>query len=173
MLSYVFAGLSLGAIYAIAASSLVITYVSSGIFNLGFAAMAYSVARVYYFLNTEQGWPIAAAAVVAIAVFGPLLGMALYVLLFRHLRLRSPLVKIVATIGLSVALPQVVDLAFGKLLNVTAPGLAQRPLRLLVLVAGVAVLRFSSLGLKVRALVDSEALTSLNGTSPSRVSLAL
>jgi branched-chain amino acid transport system permease protein len=193
VLSYVFAGLSLGAIYAIAASSLVITYVSSGIFNLGFAAMAYSVARVYYFLNTDQGWPIAAAAFVSIAVFAPLLGMALYLLLFRHLRLRSPLVKIVATIGLSVALPQAVDLVFGKLLNVTAPGLAHRPLRvlhpfgsvvnmdqvmtylglLLVLVAGVALLRFTSVGLKVRALVDSEALTSLNGTSPSRVSLGV
>jgi branched-chain amino acid transport system permease protein len=193
VLSYVLAGLSLGAIYAIAASSLVITYVSSGIFNLAFAAMAYSVARVYYFLNTGQGWSIPAAAVAAILVFGPLLGMALYLLLFRYLRLRSQLVKIVATIGLSVALPQLIDLVFGKLTNVTAPGLAHRPLRvfhvlgspvnmdqvmtylglLVVLIAGVGLLRFTSIGLKVRALVDSEALTSLSGTSPSRVSLGV
>jgi branched-chain amino acid transport system permease protein len=193
VLSYVLAGLSLGAIYAIAASSLVITYVSSGVFNLGFAAMAYAVARVYYELNTVHGWSIVTAAVVSILVVGPLLGMALYLLLFRHLRLRSPLVKIVATIGLSVALPPAVDLIFGKLTNVTAPGLAHRPLKVfhpfgavlnmdqlltyiglvIVLVLGVILLRFTDVGLKVRALVDSEALTSLSGTSPSRVSLGV
>lgn len=193
MLSYVLAGLSLGAIYAIAASSLVITYVSSGIFNIGFAAMAYSVGRVFYSLNTVHHWSAPLAAVVAVLLFAPLLGMALYYLLFRHLRLRSPLVKIVATIGVSVALPQAVDLSLGKLANVTAPGLAPRPLTvfhpfgavlnmdqvvtygglLVVLVVGVGVLRYTEIGLKVRALVDSEALTSLSGTSPSRVSLGV
>src|SRR5207245_2358101 len=96
-------GLALGAVYAIAASSLVITYVSSGIFNLAFAAMAFSVARVFFELNSERGWPLLVSAVVSLLVVGPLLGMALYGLLFRHLRQRSMLVKLVATLGLSVA----------------------------------------------------------------------
>ena len=42
-----------------------------------------------------------------------------------------------------------------------------------VLVVGVGLLRFTDVGLKVRALVDSEALTSLSGTSPGRVSLGV
>ncbi len=46
VLSYLFAGLALGSVYAIAAGSLVITYVASGVFNLAFAAMALTVARV-------------------------------------------------------------------------------------------------------------------------------
>ncbi|PAK24550.1 ABC transporter permease [Streptomyces sp. alain-838] len=193
MLSYVLAGLALGAIYAIAAGSLVITYVASGVFNLAFAAMAFTVARFYYFLNTEQGWPILPAAVVALLVFAPALGAFLYAVLFRHLRLRSTLVKLMATVGLSVALPPLAQLVFGHLTNVTAPALAPRPLAVfhpfgavlnadqlatyiglaVVLVAGMGVLRFTDVGLKVRALVDSEALTALNGTSPGRVSLGV
>lgn len=193
MLSYVIAGLSLGAIYAIAAGSLVITYVASGIFNLAFAAMAFSVARCYYFLGTEQGWPILPAALVSLGVFAPLLGITLYALLFRHLRLRSTLVKLVATIGLSVALPPLVNLVFGHLVNVTAPGLAPQPLSvfgffgatvnadqvatflglIIVLTVGVAVMRYTDIGLKVRALVDSEAMTSLSGVNPGRVSMGV
>jgi branched-chain amino acid transport system permease protein len=193
VLSYVLAGLGLGSIYAIAAGSLVITYVASGIFNLAFAAMAFTVARFYYFLNTENGWPILPAAVVSLLVFAPALGMFLYGVLFRHLRLRSTLVKLMATVGLSVALPPLVSLILGHLINVTAPGLAPRPLAVfhpfgttlnadqlttyiglvVVLVLGVGLLRFTDVGLKVRALVDSEALTSLSGTNPGRVSLGV
>ncbi|GAA3385015.1 branched-chain amino acid ABC transporter permease [Cryptosporangium minutisporangium] len=193
MLSYVLAGLALGSIYAIAAGSLVVTYVASGIFSLAFAAMAFTVARVYYALNTEAGWPILPAAVVALLLFAPVLGMALYWLLFRHLRQRSMLVKLMATMGLSVALPPLVELVMGHLTSVTAPGLAPRPLATwhpfgavlnadqlvaylglaVVLLLGVGVLRFTDVGLKVRALVDSEALTGLSGTSPGRVSLGV
>lgn len=193
MLSYVVAGLALGAIYAIAAASLVVTHVSSGVFNFAFGAMAFAVARFYYFLYVEQGWPLPLAAVVAIGLFGPALGVLLYAVLFRHLRLRSPLVRIVATIGLSVALPPLVNLVFGQLVNVTAPGLAPQPVAVfrpfgavvdmnqlityaglgVVLVVGTALLRYTDTGLKIRALVDSEALTALSGISPTRVSLGV
>ncbi|MFA1553475.1 ABC transporter permease [Actinomadura chokoriensis] len=193
VLQYVLAGLALGAIYAIASASLVVTYVSSGVFNFAFGATAFAVARFYYFLHTENGWPIAAAAAVSLGVFAPLLGALLYWLLFRHLRLRPPLIKIVATIGVSVALPPAVDLIFGKLTNTTAPGLAPVPLRVfhpfgatvtmdqvvnylglaIVLIVGVAVLRFTDVGLRIRALVDSAALSGLSGVSASRVSLGV
>ncbi|MEV7889762.1 ABC transporter permease [Streptomyces sp. NPDC002817] len=193
MLSYVVAGLALGAIYAIAAASLVVTHVSSGVFNFAFGAMAFAVARFYYFLYVEQGWPLPLAAVVAIGLFGPALGVLLYAVLFRHLRLRSPLVKIVATIGLSVALPPLVNLVFGRLVNVTAPGLAPQPVAVyrpfgavvdmnqlityaglaVVLAVGTLLLRCTDTGLKVRALVDSEALTAMSGVSPARVSVGV
>src|SRR5882672_9622834 len=39
--------------------------------------------------------------------------------------------------------------------------------------AGTAVLRFTDIGLKVRAMVNSEALTSLSGVSPNRVALGV
>ncbi len=62
MLQYVIAGLVLGGIYAIASAGLVVTYVSAGILNFAFGAMAYFVARFYYYLHTQQNWGIALAA---------------------------------------------------------------------------------------------------------------
>ncbi|WP_395111031.1 ABC transporter permease [Actinomadura sp. SCN-SB] len=193
VLQYVLAGLALGAIYAIASASLVVTHVSSGVFNFAFGAMAFAVARFYYFLHTESGWPIVAAAVVSLGIFAPALGALLYALLFRHLRLRPPLIKVVATIGVSVALPPAIDLIFGKLPNATAPGLAPTPVAvfhpfgatvtmdqivnylglLTVVCVGVAVLRLTDVGLRIRALVDSPALTGLSGVNSSRVSLGV
>ncbi|HVW40121.1 MAG TPA: ABC transporter permease [Amycolatopsis sp.] len=193
MLPYLIAGLALGSIYAIASAGLVITYVSTGVLNLAFGSMAFFVARFYYWLHTEHGWSIPAAALLALVVLGPLLGAVLYLGLFRHLRQRSTLIKIVSTVGLSVALPPVAILLFGDLAIPQAPGLAPLPLRVfhvggaavnldqvisygflvVVVLAGTLVLRFTDIGLKVRAMVESESLTELSGTSSSRVALGV
>jgi branched-chain amino acid transport system permease protein len=195
MLQYVLAGLALGSIYAIASASLVVTFVSAGVLNFAFAGMAYFVARFYYFLNSQHGWPTDAAGVVAILGGGPLLGLALYGLVFRFIRGKTTLVKLVATIALSVALPVVADFLFGNQSITSAPGLAalkdqNHPFHFLgtpvttdqvitygfvlfVLFVGTAVLRFTDVGLKVRAMVDSEAMASLSGTNPSRVAMGV
>jgi branched-chain amino acid transport system permease protein len=193
MLQYVLAGLALGSIYAIAASSLVVTFVSAGILNFAFGAMAYSVARVYYELNSEHGWSTTTAGAFSLLVFAPLMGVLLYAVLFRFLRDKSTLTKLVATIGLSVALPPLVDTLLGAEAITSAPGLAPLdadPVHILgtavsvdqliaygfllvIVVAGTLVLRRTDVGLKVRATVDSEALASLSGSSPGRVALGV
>ena len=61
MLQYVLAGLALGSIYAIAASALVVTFVSSGVLNFAFGSMAYVVARFYYWLNSQHHMSTVAA----------------------------------------------------------------------------------------------------------------
>jgi branched-chain amino acid transport system permease protein len=113
--------------------------------------------------------------------------------LFRFVRNRSSLVKLVVTIGLSVALPPIADLIFGTQSITTAPGLAltsDQPYHflgapvttdqlitygfvLLVVLVGTVALRFTRVGLRVRATVDSEAMTSLSGTSPGRVAIGV
>ena len=193
MLQYVLAGLALGSIYAIASSGLVITFVSAGVLNFAFGSMAFVVARFYYWLNSQQGWGTDTAGLVSIVLFAPLFGMFLYFVLFRFLRGKSTLVKLVATIGLSVALPAATDLIFGNQAILSAPGLASlkdKPFHvfgtpvttdqvitfgfvLFILLCGTVVLRFTDIGLKVRAMVDSEAMASLSGTNPGRVSLAV
>jgi len=193
MLQYVIAGLVLGGIYAIASAGLVITYVSSGILNFSFGALAYFVARFYYYLHTQQNWGIPYAALLSILVAGPALGVLLYFMLFRFLRLSSPLVKVVATLGLLVAIPALSTLIFGTQAISSAPGLAPEPVRVFdfigvavtldqvivyacvvaTVVVGSAVLRYTDVGLKVRALVDSPAMTALSGTSPSAVSIGV
>ena len=54
MLTYIFIGLALGSIYALAAASLVITYESAGILNFAFGSMAFFVAKFFYWANQTQ-----------------------------------------------------------------------------------------------------------------------
>lgn len=193
MLQYVLAGLALGAIYAIASASLTVTFVSAGVLNFGFGAMAYFVARFYYWLNSQHGWPTYGAGLVSILVVGPALGVILYLVLFRFIRGKSTLVKLVSTIGLYVALPPIADIALGTQSITSAPGLASlsdKPYHLFgspvttdqvitygfllfVVIVGTALLRFTDVGLKVRAMVDSEAMASLSGSNPGRVALGV
>jgi branched-chain amino acid transport system permease protein len=193
MLQYVLAGLALGSIYAIAASALVVTFVSSGVLNFAFGSMAFVVARVYYWLNSEHHMSTIGAGLLSILVLAPLMGIVLYAVLFRFVRGKSTLIKLVTTIGLSVALPPICDLIFGTQTITSAPGLGSlndKPYKflgaavttdqvliygflLLILIVGTLVLQFTDIGLRVRAMVDSEAMTSLSGTSPNRVSIGV
>jgi branched-chain amino acid transport system permease protein len=193
MLQFVIAGLVLGGIYAIAAAGLVITYTASGILNFAFGAMAFFIARFYYFLHTQHGWSIWSSAVVAILIAGPAMGVVLYLALFRFLRLSSPLIKVVATIGLSVALPALATRLFGNPTITSAPGLAPEPVAvyhflgvpvtldqvivygcvIATVVFGALILRYTEVGLKVRAMVDSPAMTDLSGTNPGAVAVGV
>lgn len=193
MLQYALAGLVLGGIYAISAAGLVVTYVSTGVMNFAFGAIAFFVARLYYFLLIEQGWPLVPAAIVCIMLVGPLLGVTLYFVLLRHLSRTTQLIRVVATIGLAVAIPPIASLLFGHEPILLSPGLAPQPIRvfhvvgvaitmdqlityacvIVVLAVGIYVLRRTSIGLKVRAVVDSRAMTSLAGTNSSRVDLGV
>jgi branched-chain amino acid transport system permease protein len=190
---YIVAGLVLGGVYAVVSAGLVVTYQSSGILNFAFGSEAYFVARLYYYLNTQHGWGIGPAAALCILVVSPLMGLLLYVALFRFLRLAPNVIKIVATIGLSVSLPALAVLLFGNASIASTPGLAPLPVseyhffgvaisldQLIVLgcvaaiaIFGTVVMRLTGVGLAVRAMVDSPALTAASGTSVNRLSLGV
>ena len=193
MIAFILAGLVLGGIYAISAASIVVTYVSAGVLNFAFGAIAFFIARLYYYLVAQHGWPVYAAAIVAIAITGPLLGVALYFALFRFLAQAQAITKVVATIGLSVAIPAATELIFGNQAILTSPGLAPQPVRVFhvggvavtldqliaycsvaaVLAIGTYVLRRTQVGLMVRATVDSKAMTSLSGISQARIAVGV
>jgi branched-subunit amino acid ABC-type transport system permease component len=46
-----------GAVYALIAVGFVLTYKTSGVFNLAFAAQAFASAAVYYELRVDHEWP--------------------------------------------------------------------------------------------------------------------
>jgi branched-chain amino acid transport system permease protein len=193
VIAFILAGLVLGGIYAISAASIVVTYVSAGVLNFAFGAIAFFIARLYYYLVAQHGWPVYAAAIVAIAITGPVLGIALYFGLFRFLAQAQAITKVVATIGLSVAIPAATELIFGNQAILTSPGLAPQPVRVFhvggvaitldqliayccvaaVLAIGTYVLRRTQVGLMVRATVDSKAMTSLSGVSPARIAVGV
>jgi branched-chain amino acid transport system permease protein len=102
---YIISGLVAGSITAISALGLLITYKSSRVFNFAHGAIAYSIAIFYYYLTNRNGWSIEVAAPFTILVVAPLIGLLLYGALFRRLTHLSPAVRLVATVGLWVAIP--------------------------------------------------------------------
>src|SRR5580693_1361529 len=193
MFNYIIAGLALGSVYAIAASSITITYVSTGILNFAFASFAYFLARGFYYLNSQEGWPVVPSALMVLLVWAPAMAAVLYFALLRHLPRRSTLIQIVAMIGLFVALPPLAVILFGNVTISAAPGLVPEPVHiyhifgaavgldqvvvfaclLAIVLIGTYLLLFTDIGLRVRGLVSTRALASLSGINPGAVSVAV
>ena len=109
LIGYVIRGIPFGCVFALVAIGLVLTYKTSGVFNLAFAAQAYASAAVYYQLRVNDGWASLPAFLVAVIVVAPLLGLVLDRFLFRHLRTAPTVAKLVVSLGLLVAIPEIVE----------------------------------------------------------------
>ena len=112
-LTYTFLGLVLGAVYAIAASGLVLTYTTSGIFNFAHGAQAMLGAFLYWQLTVPWGLPAVVAFVLVVGVFGPLVGMALHQFLMKGLRDVEEVTKVVVTVSVLLAHGVAVHLDLG------------------------------------------------------------
>ncbi len=187
-------GLPPGTVYALIALGFVLTYKTSGVFNLAFGAQAYISAVVYFKAHTEWGWPIIPSVVLSVVILAPLVGFVLEALIFRHLRTATAVAKLVVTIGLSLALPALVDLAanFQSVAGVTPEGIVPDGASVFydpfgvyafsrneLVAMGVAVLamlglgalfKFTVKGLQMRAVVESPRMTELNGWASDRIS---
>lgn len=157
-LSLVLAGAISGGLYAIMASGLVLTYQTSGVFNLGHGAIAFVTALVYFQLNQPTaagglGLPILPAAVISIVVVAPLLGIVLDAMLFRRLA-RAPIAaRLVGTVGMLIALPSIaflvidaINAIFGTEMpdvagdaGVSPPGIGPSPARSWTIATGISV----------------------------------
>jgi branched-chain amino acid transport system permease protein len=101
-LSFAITGITLGSIYAISATGLVVTYTTSGVFNFAQGAMGTFLTYIYWQLTSEWGMPTLMALLLVVLVIAPVLGAAIDILLMRTLR-DAPLVSImVVTIGLMI-----------------------------------------------------------------------
>ncbi|WP_404954383.1 ABC transporter permease subunit [Streptomyces sp. 147326] len=105
LLVFVLSGLVSGALYALLATGLVLSYSASGLFNFAHGATAYLCALTFYELHSGLGWPAVPAALLVVSVLAPGLGWGLDRLMFRRLARVGETAQIVATIGLLVALP--------------------------------------------------------------------
>ncbi|HYZ99836.1 MAG TPA: ABC transporter permease, partial [Acidimicrobiales bacterium] len=183
-----------GAVFALIALGLVLTYKTSGVFNLAFGAQAYISAAMFFKARDEWGWAIVPALVLSVFVLAPLVGLVLERLIFRHLRTASAVAKLVVTIGLTVALPNLFELVadYQPVAGRTPQGIIpdgasvfydpfgiypfSRDELMMMGVAVVATLvlaavfRFSALGLAMRAVVESPRLTELAGIRADWVS---
>ncbi|MFI1395336.1 ATP-binding cassette domain-containing protein [Streptomyces sp. NPDC020681] len=105
LLGFVLSGLVSGALYALLATGLVLSYSASGLFNFAHGATAYLCALWFYELHSGFGWPAVPTALLLVLVVAPGLGWGLDRLMFRKLARVGETAQIVATIGLLVALP--------------------------------------------------------------------
>ncbi len=191
-----FAGLSYGCVYALVALGLVLTYKTSGVFNLAYGAQAFVAGVVYYDTHNRHGWPIWASFIFAVLIISPLLGLFLDRILFRHLRSASSTARLVTVLGLIVAIPQAVEafwLHSSVLGNARATGivpagdvsynpfagvhlsrddLATITVTVLVAIGLTLLFRYSAFGLRMRSVVESPRLTQLAGINSEHVSMA-
>ena len=190
ILSAVLQGLTFGGIYALLAVGLVLTYKTAGVFNLAFGAQAFAAGAVYYEARSRHDWPIPLAVLVALG-FSALLGWILDRLLFRHLRTAPPMTRLVVTLGLLVAIPEIVKLFFDVSTTFQPQGIVpdgstpynpfgdvfvnRDDLATAVVTIGIVLgllilFRYSPLGLRMRAVVESTRMTELAGVNADRVS---
>ncbi len=187
-LEYTILGLVTGAVYGIAASGLVLTYTTSGIFNFAQGAMAMLAAFAYWQVRYGWNWPAPLALFTVLAVLAPLLGLVLYVGIMRGLRETADVTKIVVTIGIMLGLialaqwiwnpgvPRTDNLFFGNAAKFKFLGVYVTDHEAIALGCGVLIavgirLLFTSTrtGVAMRAVVDNPELLQLNGGRPQRL----
>ena len=184
-LPFIVTGLVSGAVYGLAGEGLVLTYKTSGIFNIGYGAIAASAAYVFYALWGQHGWPWAWAAVFTLVVYAPVVGIALE-LMARSLDGASEKIKVVATVGLILIIQSIASLWFPDNPPAIPHFLPQETVKVLgvfitweqIIIFGFALAAsgilfwfFKSLraGIVMRGIVDSHELVSMSGDSPIRV----
>lgn len=187
-LSQIFAGLSLGSVLLLAALGLALTFGQMGVINMAhgeFIMIGAYTAYVVQQVVTSAGASLLVSLVVAFGVAGAL-GVVLEMLLIARMRQR-PLDTLLVTWGVALVLQQVARDIFGAPnVDVRAPqwlegpvevlGVAMPKTRLFILAvaavcaAGVAlVLAGTSLGRRVRAVVQNRDLAETSGLSSARI----
>jgi branched-chain amino acid transport system permease protein len=185
-------GVAFGCVYALLAVGLTLAYKTSGVFNIAFGVQAFASGAIYYQLHVNDGWGILPAFVIAVILVAPLLGVVLDRVLFRYLRSAPPMARLITALGLLVAIPEIVLLEFNQtdatrptgivpggdvVYHVFGAALSRDQLSIIFLAAFVAIgltllFRYTTLGIRMRAVVESPRLAELAGTDSDRIGTA-
>jgi branched-chain amino acid transport system permease protein len=189
LIAYTIFGLVTASIYAIAASGLVVTYTTSGVFNLAHGATGMFGAFVYWQLRFAWSWPAWLALLIVVGVLAPLFGCVIEKTLMRNLADATEATKLAVTIGVLVALvgaalwiwdpqtsrPFPAFYAGSKVeilgVPVTSDQLITVGIGVLCAVGLRVLLYRTRIGLDMRAVVDDRSLVLLNGGRPDRASM--
>lgn len=190
---FIVPGLVSGSIYALLAVGVVLTYQTTGVLNLAFGAQAYVSAVIYYDLRVDAGWPAIPALIVAAFVAAPILGYGMDRLVFRHMRGSPVLIRLAVSIGMLTALPAIAQILTGGgkdrfapppilfepirfyqwgSLNIDSDQVAVVVTATVVLIVLGLFMKFSDMGLRMRAVVESSRLSELHGVGSVGVNTA-
>jgi branched-subunit amino acid ABC-type transport system permease component len=186
-------GVPIGCIYGLVAVGLVLTYKTSGVFNLAFSGQAFFSAWFFYDRVEDHGWPLWLGFVVTIFVVSPLVGLLLDRALFRYMRTSSWQVKLVSALGLLIAFPEIVKAIYsptpaqfppsvapligidaGEVIEIGDYTIGPNALVIIIFtVVAVVVLgiifRYTPIGLQMRGVVESPRMVELAGVDADRV----
>src|SRR5438874_11527769 len=98
-LQYTILGLITGGVYGVAASGLVVTYTTSGIFNFAHGAVAMLAAFTYWQMRFAWHWPAPLALLVVLGLLAPALGAALHAVIMRGLRQTAEVTRLIVPIS--------------------------------------------------------------------------
>src|SRR6185437_8834986 len=174
------------------ASSITLTYSTTGVLNMATGAIAYAIADLFYFLVALHGMSTLWAGIICVLLVAPALGWIFWRLIFDRLENSNLVVQLVATIGLAVALPALMNLATPHTVVFEAPGIVSGGESLVnfgffqasrdqvaVVAGGVVVVLLliflierTRAGLSMKAVVSRPVLAQTTGINTRRVSAA-
>ena len=186
-IAFTVVGVVTGATYAIAASGLVVTYATSGIFNIAHGAIGMLMAFVYWQFRVAWDWPAPLALAIVILVIAPLFGALVERFLIRRVQHAAVATTLVVTIGLMVGLIGLVETIWKPESRELEPFFGHAGFHAgsifitwsqvvtVGVAAGIAVglrllLYRTRTGISMRAVVDNRGLAGLNGARPQRIS---
>ena len=188
-LAYTISGLSVAAIYAVAATGLVLTYTTTGTFNFAHGAVGMFAAFVYWQMRFGWHWPAPVALVACLLVLAPLFGVLLDLGVIRRLQGTPEATRLVVTISILVGLlgaaiwiwnPSVAhpvrEFWQGRFFRVAGTRVSYHQAASVLIAGAVAVglrlfLYRVRVGIAMRAVVDDRTLAGLNGARPGRSSM--
>jgi len=183
---YTVTGLVAGGIYAISAAGLVVTYITSRVFNFAHGAVGMIVAFIYSDLRVTYSWPQWPALAVCLLVIAPAMGMLLDFVLMRRLRNVPVAISLMVTLALYQFLTGIATFVWGTDVK-SLPGLFTGTFspvgglnvtydELTIFCVAIAVvfglgifLRRTRAGTTMRAVVDNRTLSEMNGINATRV----
>ncbi len=184
-LAFTIFGLAAGGIFFVAASGLVLTYATTGVFNFAHGAIGMIAAFVYWQLRVQSNLPTIVALVIVVGVLAPLAGLVIERFLIRGLHRASLATTLVVTVGLLAGLIGIADQVwesevrivpafFGRDSGFDLFGVFvswQRAITFLVAIGvaiGLRLLLYNTrIGVTMRATVDDRELVALNGARPA------
>ncbi|HTX27371.1 MAG TPA: branched-chain amino acid ABC transporter permease [Streptosporangiaceae bacterium] len=187
---FIVSGLALGGVYALSGVGLVVLYRATGVLYLAFGAVGAMGALVAWSL-VQAGAPGWISWLVCIAV-AALITLGYGLLFGPPLSKRDPLVKAVATLGLTLVLYGVMDLLWttsgGEARSITLPtdnsgftvaSIQVNWTQVIGLAAGVVItaatgafLRYTNLGTAMRAMANDREITATLGVPVRKVEAA-
>jgi ABC-type branched-subunit amino acid transport system ATPase component/branched-subunit amino acid ABC-type transport system permease component len=181
-------GLGVGSLYALASQGLLIVYRGSGVLNFAHGAIGMAGAFVWWDLHVQHGHPFIVSMVVGI-LCSTLLGCLTQLLVMRPLRRASPLVRLVATLGVLIVVQAIAVLRYGTNTQVVISSLPVKPIHLfgsvtisedrLILVAiaiGLtialwALYRLTAFGAATSAVAENQRSAAALGWSPDMIAM--